>query len=136
VILVHKFGPSILMDLNLKKGLEQDASSSILLVNIISCPARLEFECTNNTVEYEYLVQGLRKAIDLDIKGLKFFGDSEIIVRQVRNTIHCNSPHLKNYQQEVHRLIEHFEAFNITVIPEQRIFLLTPWPHPLPGCLL
>jgi hypothetical protein len=47
---------------------------------------------------------------------MKVFGDSEIIVRQVKNTIHCNSPHLRNYQQEVHRLIEHFEAFNTTLV--------------------
>jgi hypothetical protein len=64
--------------------------------HFLSC--RLEFECTNNTVEYEALVQGLKKSIDLNVKELKVFGDSEIIVRQVRNTIHCNSPHLKNYQ--------------------------------------
>jgi ribonuclease HI len=84
----------------------------------LSC--RLEFECTNNTIEYEALVQGLKKDIDLGVKELKVFGDSEIIVRQVRNTIHCNSPHLKNYQQEVHRLIERFEAFNITAIPREK----------------
>ena len=59
---------------------------------------RRECECTNNTAEYEALVQGLRKAIDLDIKGMKAFGESKIIVRKVRNTIHCNYPHLKNYQ--------------------------------------
>jgi hypothetical protein len=64
--------------------------------HFLSC--RLEFECTNNTVEYEALVQGLKKSIDLNVKELKVFRDSEIIVRQVRNTIHCNSPHLKNYQ--------------------------------------
>jgi hypothetical protein len=58
---------------------------------------RLEFECTNNIFEYEALVQGLKKAIDLDIKGLKVFGDSEIIVRKIINTIHFNSRHLKNY---------------------------------------
>jgi hypothetical protein len=69
---------------------------------------RLEFECTNNTAEYEALVQGLKKATDLNAKELKVFKDSEIIVRQVRNIIHCNSPHLRNYHQEVHRLIEHF----------------------------
>jgi hypothetical protein len=67
--------------------------------HFLSC--RLEFECTNNTVEYEALVQGLKKAIDLNVKELKVFRDSKIIIRQVRNTIHCNSPHLKNYQQEV-----------------------------------
>jgi ribonuclease HI len=86
--------------------------------NFLSC--KLEFECTNNIVEYEALVQGLKKAIDLNIKELKVFWDSEIIVRQVKNTIHCNSPHLRNYQQEVHKLIEHFEAFNVTVIPRTK----------------
>jgi ribonuclease HI len=80
----------------------------------------LKFECTNKTSEYEDLVQGLKKAIDLNIKELKVFGDSEIIVRKVKNTIHFNSPHLRNYQQEVHRLIEHFEAFNITTVPRTK----------------
>jgi hypothetical protein len=65
-------------------------------------------------------VQGLNKSIDLNVKELKVFRDSKIIVRKVRNTIHCNSPHLRNYQQEVHRLIENFEAFNITVIPRAK----------------
>jgi hypothetical protein len=60
----------------------------------------------------------------MDVKELKVFGDSEIIVRQVRNTIHCNSPHLKNYQQEAHRLIEWFETFNITVIPKAKNILV------------
>jgi ribonuclease HI len=31
----------------------------------IAC--RLEFECTNNTAEYEALLQGLRKALDMDV---------------------------------------------------------------------
>jgi hypothetical protein len=55
---------------------------------------------------------------------MKVFGDYEIILKQVRNTIHCNSPHLKNYQQEVHRVIENFEAFNITAIPKTKNILV------------
>jgi hypothetical protein len=68
--------------------------------HFLSC--RLEFECTNNTAKYEALVQGLKKSIDLNIQELKVFIDSGIIVRKIRNTIHCNYPHLKNYQREVH----------------------------------
>ena len=45
------------------------------------------------------------------------FGDSEIIVKQVRNQIHCISPHLKSYQSEVWDLLKNFEAFNIVSIP-------------------
>ena len=47
--------------------------------HFLSC--RLEFECTNNMAEYEALVQGLRKAIELKVSNLKVFGDSEIIVK-------------------------------------------------------
>jgi len=90
-------------------------------LHFLSC--RLEFECINNTTEYEALVQELNKAIDLNAKELKVFSDSEIIIRQVRNIIHWNSPHLKNDQQEVHRLIEHFEDFNIIVIPREKNIL-------------
>ena len=81
----------------------------------IAC--RLEFNSTNNTVEYEALIQGLKKAIDLDIKLLVAYGDSEIIIRQVRNSIHCISEHLYNYQREVWNLISHFDAFNIISVP-------------------
>ena len=78
---------------------------------------RLEFDCTNNTVEYEALVQGLYKAIGLDIKYLQVFRDSEIVIRLIRNTIHCLSGHLKHYQYLVQDLTEHFIAFNISSIP-------------------
>ena len=64
--------------------------------HFLSC--RLEFECTNNMAEYEALVQGLRKAIELKVSNLKVFGDSKIIIKQIRNQIHSISPHLKAYQ--------------------------------------
>jgi ribonuclease HI len=81
----------------------------------IAC--RLEFDCTNNIAEYEALLQGLKKSIDLDIQCLVVFDDSEIVVKQVKNTIHCVSSHLKNYQTEVWNLISKFLAFNISSIP-------------------
>ena len=79
---------------------------------MLSC--RLEFEFTNNTAEYEALVQGLYKAIDLKVRYIKVFGDSEIIFKQVRNAIHCLSSHLKHYQLLVQDLTSHFSAFNIS----------------------
>jgi len=53
----------------------------------------------------------------MDVINLMVFGDSEIVVRQVRKSIHCLSPHLRNYQTEVWNLIEKFSAFNINSIP-------------------
>ena len=79
--------------------------------------SHLEFMCTNNMAEYEGLLQGLKKAIDMKVKKFKVFGDSEIIVDQVRKRIHYNSPHLVRYQHEVWSLIDSFDSFNITYIP-------------------
>ena len=49
--------------------------------HFLSC--RLEFECTNNTAEYEALVQGLRKSIELKVKNMKVYGDSEIVIQKI-----------------------------------------------------
>lgn len=54
---------------------------------LISC--RLEFQCTNNTIEYEASILSLKKYFDLKVECLKVIGNSEIITRQARNTIHC-----------------------------------------------
>ena len=85
---------------------------------MLSC--RLEFECTNNTAEYEALVQGLYKEIGLKVQYLKVFGDSEIVIKQVRNSVHCLSGHLKHYQSLVQELISQFLAFNISPIPRSQ----------------
>ena len=62
-------------------------------------------------------MQGLKKAIELKVSNLKVFGDFDIIVKQIRNQIHCISPHLKAYQNEVWDLLKYFNAFNIISIP-------------------
>ena len=41
----------------------------------------LEFECKNNTAEYEALILGLQKALNLNVAMLKVVGDSDIVVR-------------------------------------------------------
>ena len=69
-----------------------------------------------NTAQYEALIEGLKKAVDLKVRNLKVFGDSKIVVKQVHNTIHCLYPHLKGYQNEVWELITNFDAFHIISI--------------------
>eukprot|EP00253_Pinus_taeda_P034377 PITA_34377 len=47
----------------------------------------------------------------MKVKNLKVFGDSQIIVDQVRKRIRYNSPHLARYN---------FDSFNITYIPRRK----------------
>lgn len=44
----------------------------------------LDFECTNNVAEYEALLLGLRIANKHGIKLLTVYGDSKLVVSQVR----------------------------------------------------
>jgi ribonuclease HI len=41
---------------------------------------RLHFPASNNTAEYEALINGLRIAVELGIKRLEIRGDSELVV--------------------------------------------------------
>ncbi|XP_059064753.1 uncharacterized protein LOC131856833 [Cryptomeria japonica] len=44
---------------------------------------RLEFNCTNNIVEYEALIVGFRAVISMGVKNIRIHGDSKLIVNQV-----------------------------------------------------
>jgi ribonuclease HI len=86
----------------------------------ISLSYRLEFEITNNVVEYEALVLGLRAAKEMGIKEMAMFGDVELIVQQVKNVYQAKNPRLRNYRNEVWDLIDNFFlSFNISYIPRE-----------------
>ena len=81
---------------------------------------KLEFKTKNNTAEYEALILGLRAAKDFGIKELAVFGDSELIIQQVKNVYQVKQQLLKVYRNEVWDLIENFFiAFNITFVPRE-----------------
>jgi len=83
--------------------------------------SQLEFACIHYKIEYEGLLQGLNKSIDMNVKNIKAFGDSQIIVDRVRKRIHCNSPpHQVRYQHEVWSLIDSFGSLNTTYIPREQ----------------
>ena len=60
--------------------IKEGASAGCLLIDshgtrtMIAC--LLEFECTNNVAEYEALMQGLKKTLDLHVKCIEVSKDS------------------------------------------------------------
>ena len=84
---------------------KEGAGVGIVLIStrgeIISLMYKLELQKTNNIVEYEALVLGLRAAKDLTFQQLTMFGDSELIVQQVKDVYHVKQPLLKVYQNRV-----------------------------------
>jgi ribonuclease HI len=59
--------------------------------DILKYAIQLEFQTTNNTVEYEGLITGLRLTKDLDIWCLLIRGDSQLVAKQVQKEYDCNN---------------------------------------------
>jgi ribonuclease HI len=66
---------------------------------------------------YEALIQGLWKAMDLNINCIEVFGDSQLVIKHVINSMFNTLYHLNNYQQEVWSLTHKFNSFDIKFIP-------------------
>jgi hypothetical protein len=80
----------------------------------------LEFDCTNNNVEYEPLTIGLYLALDRNIKCLKVIGDFDLVVSQVKRKFATKNERLRIYRNLILDTIERFEAFSIEVVPRDK----------------
>jgi ribonuclease HI len=56
--------------------------------------------CTNNEAEYEALVAGLELSLELEIKVMHIFGDSQLIISQITNEYKVLKPELIQYHQK------------------------------------
>lgn len=67
---------------------------------------------TNNFAEYSALIAGLKKAIELDIKNLLVYGDSQLIIKQLNGTYSVKSNNIKALYLNVVELKESFQHIN------------------------
>ena len=67
----------------------------------------------------KFLIQGLLLAQKRGIQALRVYGDSELVVNQVRNQNITKNGLLKSYKHRVLDFLEGFNAFNIQSIPRK-----------------
>ena len=65
---------------------------------------------TNNYAEYSGLILGLKKAIDLGIKEIQVYGDSMLVIKQLRGEYKVNSPNIKYLYEQSKELSTQFET--------------------------
>jgi ribonuclease HI len=84
---------------------------------VIPLSYKLEFDTTNNISEYEALLLGLKAAKNMGIDKISVFGDSELIIHQIKNIYQTKQQRLKKYRNEVWDYVDNFFlAFNITFV--------------------
>ena len=65
------------------------------------CPitAKICFDCTNNIAEYEACAFGIRAALEMGIKNLKVYGDSALVIYQLKEEWETRDHKLVLYQK-------------------------------------
>lgn len=56
----------------------------------------------------------------MGIKGMKVFGDTNLIIQWVNKTFQAKNPWLKEYRDKIWRLNDSFNDFNISYIPRMK----------------
>jgi len=71
-------------------------------------------ECTNNEAEYVALWTGLQMAASKEVKKIKVFVDSELVVKQVNGEYKVKNARLKKMSQRVKSLMSNFDEISFT----------------------
>lgn len=82
----------------------------------MNCIVRLKFKATNNVVEYEALLVGLRLAKEMQVKGLLINSDSQLIISQVNGNIIARDKGMYAYLKLVIDRLSSFENFELAQI--------------------
>jgi len=73
----------------------------------------------NNIVEYETCIMGIEEAIDLRIKNLDIYGDSTIVINQIKGEWETHHPGLIPYRDYARWLLTFFNKFELHYIPRE-----------------
>ncbi|XP_034903466.1 uncharacterized protein [Populus alba] len=75
---------------------------------------KLQFGCINYTAEYEACILGLEAALELNIRKMNVYGDSMLIICQVKGEWQTKEEKLRPYQEYLAKLAGEFEEIEFT----------------------
>jgi ribonuclease HI len=78
---------------------------------------RLHFPASNNMAEYEALLCGLKIAIEIGVKRLDVWGDSQLVIDQVMKNASCHDDKMEAYCKAVRALEDKFYGIELNHVP-------------------
>ncbi|XP_078180791.1 uncharacterized protein LOC144574657 [Carex rostrata] len=81
---------------------------------------KIQFECTNNMAEYEACVLELKMALEQNVTHLLVFGDSLLIISQIKGELKTKDKKLISYFEYLEKLVEEFVEIEFTYLPRNR----------------
>ena len=80
---------------------------------------RLQYQATNNEVEYEALLKGLELVKFVEAKSILILEDSQLIMGQINGMYEAKEGQMKKYLEKVLRLVKKFKEANFIQIPRE-----------------
>ena len=80
---------------------------------------RLQYQATNNEIEYEALLKGLELTKSVEAKSILVLGDSQLIMGQINGTYEAKEGWIKKYLEKVLRLVKRFKEANFVQAPRE-----------------
>ncbi|MFX1256068.1 MAG: ribonuclease HI family protein [Promethearchaeota archaeon] len=68
---------------------------------------------TNNVAEYQSIILGLSKALELGAKSITLKADSQLVINQLRGDWVVREPHLKDLYRQTTKLLEKFDNYTL-----------------------
>ena len=79
----------------------------------------IHFPASNNVAEYEALINDLRITVELGIRWLDVWGDSQLVVGQVMKESSYHDTKMAAYYREVRQLEDKFDGLELNHIPRR-----------------
>ena len=80
---------------------------------------RLQYQATNNEVEYETLLKGLELAKSVEAKLILVLRDFQLVMGQINGTYEAKEGRMKKYLEKMLRLVKKFKEANFVQIPRE-----------------
>nr|CAN65457.1 hypothetical protein VITISV_031126 [Vitis vinifera] len=74
----------------------------------------------NNIVEYEACILGLKITLELEIRQMEVFGDSNLVLRQIQGQLKARNVKLKPYHAYLNLVVGRFDDLSYTHLPRMQ----------------
>ena len=79
----------------------------------------LQYQTTNNEVEYKALLKGLEFARSIEVRSILVLGDSRLVMGQINGIYEAKEERMRKYLDRVIRLVKKFKEANFIQIPRE-----------------
>ncbi|XP_074277875.1 uncharacterized protein LOC141601486 [Silene latifolia] len=73
--------------------------------------------CSNNVAEYQALILGLQMAIEVSVRDMDIYGDSQLVISQVLDEYEVRKEDLIPYHRQALQLLNQLDSINIGHVP-------------------